>query len=68
MTIRATTKERKQVLEDAKWWRDWGIIFGWRLYAFSYRDTATFFLASGHLLEVPAEMRADIDRASTSLS
>ena len=64
-----TKAETKRIIADGDWWRDWGKLFGWTLYGFSYRDSASFFVGDpsrSELHHVSRDVRASIDLAINS--
>ena len=53
----------EEVVADRDWWMEFGDRFGWRLYGFTYRDGATFFVDKRETVEISGKVRTDIDTA-----
>jgi len=45
---RKLSREDRQALKDAEWWKSFAAHYGWKLHGFSYRASASFFKDGHH--------------------
>lgn len=53
-------------LADKAWWMELGYILRWKLYSWTYRDSASFWNSDNKLIEISASTRNDIMEVSAS--
>lgn len=64
--IMASKREIAQAETDREWWQAVGEPCGWRIYGWSYRDTAHFIDSRGQLVVLTGDQRNDIAAAITA--
>lgn len=52
--------EVQRAVADSQWWKDFGAQFGWVLYGFTFRESASFRGTDNRIFEVTRYMRDSI--------
>ncbi len=57
---KAEFSENLKSLADAEWWKSFGEQFGWTLYGWTFRDSATFRTSERATLNITGKQRDQI--------